>query len=374
MRMSRVVLLLARVAPVSGVDAAANAQPPPAAATLPAPTSSVATLATVMVSGVQPGPGLWKVSRGGHVLWIMGTLSPLPRNMTWQSREVASVIAGSQQVLLSPSVKMKLNTGFFGKLFLLPAAYSARKNDDGKTLQQVLPPDDYARWRVLKQKYIGRDRGIERWRPIFAAEDLYRKALKANGLNNTGGIGDTVQALAKKDGVPQVAVNYQVVIDKPHAAIKTFQRSGLDDVACFGSTLDSIEQDMPAMTARANAWASGDLDSLRKLPQSDRRGTCVAALSGTGFAHKLGLDDIPARVRDTWLAAARAALARNTQTFAMLPIDELLSPTGWLSRLEAQGYAVASPDDVDDADDTPADGGSVAPATAASATGGGPAR
>lgn len=344
----------------------AQSAPAPAATARP---SDVANLATVVVSGVQPGPGLWKVSRGDHVLWVMGTLSPLPRAMTWQSQQVASVIAGSQQVLLSPAVKLKLNAGFFGKLFLLPAAYSARKNEDGKTLQQVLPAPEYARWQVLKQKYLGRDHGIERWRPIFASADLYRKALKANGLSDTGGIEDTVKALAKQHGIEPTPVAYEQVIEQPRAAIKAFKQSGLDDTACFSHTLDSIEQDMPAMTARANAWASGDLDALRKLPQSDRRDTCVSALTSAGFARKLGLDDLPARIRDSWLAAARAALAKNPQTFAMLPIDELLSPTGWLARLKAQGYTVESPQDLDAAADAPASAGSVEPAPAGSVSG-----
>lgn len=373
MRVSPAVLslVLALLAPSAAGAAPAQmaapaAQPVPAASALPAAASSIAELAPITVSGVQPGPGLWKVSRGDHVLWIMGTLSPLPRSISWQSQEVAEVIAGSQQVLLSPTVKMKLNAGFFGKLFLLPAAFSARKNEGGKTLQQVLPASDYARWLVLKKQYIGADRGIERWRPIFASAELYRKALKANGLSNTGGIEDTVKALAKQHGITPTTVAYHTVIEQPRAAIKAFVSSGLDDTACFSHTLDSIEQDLPAMTARANAWASGDLETLRKLPDSDRRDTCVNALTSAGFARKLGLDDLPERIRDAWLDAARQALASNAQTFALLPIDELLSPTGWLAQLKAQGYAVEAPDDAQPGDDAPAADASAGPAPSTS--------
>jgi hypothetical protein len=66
-------------------------------ASAPAPASSassrVADLPMVVVSGVQPGPGLWKVSKGDHVMWVLGTLSPLPRDMQWQAQEVEQVIA-----------------------------------------------------------------------------------------------------------------------------------------------------------------------------------------------------------------------------------------------------------------------------------------
>ena len=46
------------------------------------------------------------------------------------------------------------------------------------------------------------------------------------------------------------------------------------------------------------------------------------------------------KLEATWLAAARAALTKNTQTFAVLPMDELLKPDGYLARLEAAGYQV----------------------------------
>ncbi|OOG49592.1 TraB/GumN family protein [Rhodanobacter sp. C01] len=354
-----VLLLLCGSAPTFAQSAAATAPPAPA-------PSDVADLAAVVVSGVQPGPGLWKVSKGGHVMWVLGTLSPLPENMRWQSHELDQVISQSQQVLLSPSVKLKANVGFLGKMFLLPSAYSARKNDDGQTLQQVLPPPVYARWQVLKQKYIGDNRGIERWRPIFAAQELYQKAIKANGLSKTGGIQADIDALATRYGVKEVPTDYQVVIEHPGAALKAFKNSAPHDTTCFIRTLDSVEQDMTAMRARANAWATGDLQALRKLPDSERRDACVAAIAGAGFARTLGLDDVPAKQRATWLAAARTALGSNAQTFAMLPMTELLKPDGYLVALKADGYQVESPEDQDE--DPASDSSAGTPAHAGTAS------
>jgi hypothetical protein len=223
----------------------------------------------------------------------------------------------------------------------------------------------YARWQVLKNKYIGDDRGIERWRPIFAAQKLYRRAIKANGLSSSGGVQASIDALAKRYAVPEVSTNYAVVIEHPHAAIKAFKQSGLDDVGCFGRTLDSIEHDMPAITARANAWATGDLDLLRRLPDADRFDTCVTAIAGAGFARKLGFNDAPKQLQATWLTAARNALRLHAQTFAMLPMEQLLSPDGYLGALRAEGYRIEPPDgdsaqDGPKQDDRPATGSSSA--------------
>jgi hypothetical protein len=45
-----------------------------------------------------------------------------------------------------------------------------------------------------------------------------------------------------------------------------------------------------------------------------------------------------------WMAAAEKALADNTSTFAVLPMDIVLSPTqSWLSKLEEKGYRVEAP-------------------------------
>ena len=66
--------------------------PLPALATPTGPATPV--LETLVVTGVQPGPGLWQVRHGEHTLWIMGTLSPLPRRMDWEPRELDALVAG----------------------------------------------------------------------------------------------------------------------------------------------------------------------------------------------------------------------------------------------------------------------------------------
>ena len=149
-------------------------------ASQPVPASSIVTLQAINVTGVVPGPGLWKVARGDHVLWILGVVPTLPAGIEWRSSQVAQTIAASQAVLESPGVKLKVDTNWFGKLFLLPSIYRAQRNPDGKTLHDVLPPALYARWYYARERYFGDDYSIERYRPIIAAVKLMQKALQAN--------------------------------------------------------------------------------------------------------------------------------------------------------------------------------------------------
>ncbi|MGH8212682.1 MAG: TraB/GumN family protein [Rhodanobacteraceae bacterium] len=320
---------------------------PASSSSQPAPPSSITTLETVNVTGMLPGPGLWKVSRDGHVLWVLGVIPSLPARMRWRSMEVEQAIAGSQEVIESPTVKVKLDTNFFGKLFLLPSAFSARKNPDGKTLQQVLPPAMYARWLMLKKQYLGDDNGIERWRPIFAALKLYREALKKSGLRSSGEVEDTVAGLAKQHGITPVSSDYTLEIREPRQAIHAFEAAGPDGVACFDRTLDSIEHDIPAMRARANAWATGDIEALRKLPDSHFRQVCTDAIAGAGFARQLGISGLPVKVQARWLSLARGALKTFPQSFAVLPMHELVDADGALAVLESQGYTVQSPEELE---------------------------
>nr|WP_199044379.1 TraB/GumN family protein [Dyella sp. ASV24] len=332
------VLVLAASAPAFAQTSGAPA---------PASTSAAVNLDAVTVSGVQPGPGLWRVSKGDHVMWVLGTLSPLPDKIQWKADEVEQTIASSQEVLGPPSIQLKPKTNFFGKLFLLPSLVGARKNPDGQTLQQMVPATDYARWLTLKKQYIGNDNSIENWRPIFAAVELYDKAIKRYGLTSSGGVKDTVRDLAKKHNINFNTVRYTMLVEEPRTAVKTFKSSPMDDRECFGRTLDTVERDMGRITERANAWATGDIDLLRSLPMNDQREACLSAVTEAGFAKQLGFSDVKQKAEAMWITEAEKAINTNTQTFAMLPMEEVLSPKGLIARLKAQGYQVEAPDGSD---------------------------
>lgn len=321
--------------------AVAQEAPPPAAA--PQDASNAAVLDTVLVTGEQPGPGLWKVSKDdAHVLWILGTQSPLPKKMTWRAQPVEALIAQAQSVIAAPSGQFEI--GFFRSLTLLPSLLGAKKNADGATLAQVLPPELYARWQVLKTKYLGNDRGVERLRPIFAADELYGTALEKSGLARDDETWERVRKAAKKNRVPIVEPLVKVPLDDPKQALADFKTTaGALDVTCLEVTITRLETDLDAMRQRANAWAIGDLDALRSLPYPDQREACRAAVaSNPRLGEKIAA--IRAQVDAAWLDAAQSALAANRVTLAVLPIAELVKPDGRLAQLQAKGYTVELPE------------------------------
>jgi hypothetical protein len=327
-----------------------------AAVQVPPPATSVPTLEAVTVSGVQPGPGLWRATRGDHVLLILGTLSPIPGNITWKTDDVDDAVAHSGALILPPHTEVKPNVGFFGRLALLPSLIGVRNSPDGKTLEETVPPDVYARWLVVKARYIGDERKVERYRPIFAAIELYKQAVKKSGLRKSGYITDAVVAMAKKYNVKQVPVEYTLLVDDPRAVVKEFKRSTLDDLSCFTQSVDNIEPQLAAMRERANAWATGDVGALRDERRAKQISTCLDAATESGLAQRIGLTDVPAQVRARWLATVDAQVTANAQTVAIVPLDDLIGQQGYLSALEAKGFKVESPDDGDASDGKTAGG------------------
>lgn len=305
--------------------------------------AAVAELQTVQVTGQRPGPGLWKVTHGDHVMWIFGTYGPLPEKMEWRSQRVESILAQSQEYIGLPG--FSISVGFFRGLTLLPFLPGLEKNPDGALLKDVLPADTYAHWLTLKEKYIGANDDIERKRPFFAADILFRQGLALAGLSRGSDVEKTIASIAKQHKVKFTSTVLAMDMEDPVKTIRNFKKSQMEDAACFAKTLDRLESDIDAARARAAAWSIGDMEVIRKVNFGDREQACKEAVLGAGgMRDQAGLKDVEQRQRTNWLAAVDKALAANTSTFALLSMRELMNPKGLLADLQAKGYTVQAPD------------------------------
>jgi hypothetical protein len=322
---------------------AAEPVPAPAAVTpalAPATEEAEPVPQTILVSGSRPGPGLWKVSKDDHVMWVFGTYSPVPTNMEWRSRQVEKVIAQSQEYLKPPMAGVSVG---WGGLAALPFLIGVKKNPDGAELKDVLPPDLYARWQPLKQKYFGDDGGVERERPSFVAAELSSRALKQAGLRDGGEIAKTIERIVDKHHLKVTDASVHIQIKEPGKAVRDFKKSAMDDVPCLAKTIERLEGELDVMRARANAWAVGEFEDIRKLDYGDRA-ACHKAITTSSLAkNQPELQTLNEQALASWIAAAEKALAANTSTFAMVHIKEIFDPKGVIARLQAKGYTVEAP-------------------------------
>jgi hypothetical protein len=325
----------ASAAPVAGAVAAAQQT-----ADQPAPET---VAAQILVSGKRPGPGLWKVSKGEHVMWVFGLYSPLPHKMEWDAGRVERLVAQSQEVLTPPGVSVGTDS-FFGTLAALPAMIGMKKNPDGATLHDMLPADVYVRWQALKSKYIGNDDDVERYRPLFAADELMEAGLKKTGLTKSFEVRKQIEKIAKKNDVKLTDASVHIAIDNPRRALKEFKQSQIEDTACFVKTLERFESDIDAMRARGNAWANGNIAEIRNLDYAEREDACNSAVFNGSFArNNPQMQNLPERRRTAWLKAVDSALEKNKATFAMLAMSDILGPKSYLALLQDKGYTVESP-------------------------------
>lgn len=332
------ICMLAAPAWAQSEDVAAPAQAVDVAETAAEPAPE-----QIHVVAQRPGPGMWKVSKGEHVLWVFGMYGPVPKQMQWRSQQVENVIRSSQEYLSPPTASA--NPGFFKSITLLPSMIGMRKNPDGATLRDVMPAEEYARWTALKAKYLPENDDVERERPIFAAEVLSNAARKQAGLVDSYTVRKPLLDLVKKAKLKETASTFQLPMNNARTVLKNFKKSTLGDAACLTRTMATLEQDLEAASRRANAWAKGDVDEMRKLDFATREEACFGALmNSAAFDAEPEFKNMKARADAMWIASAEKALAANASTFAVLKIESIFDPKGVIAALAAKGYTVEQPD------------------------------
>jgi uncharacterized protein YbaP (TraB family) len=315
---------------ISGTGAALAQQTPRAAGANPD------AMAEIVVEGRHEGPRMWRVHQGDHVLWILGTVSPLPKKLVWQPDAVQAALHQTQEVIPAwPSYGIGANPITALRVYI--QWRRMQKPPDHLPLRETVPPELYARVMALKDRYDRNDTTLEQLRPMLAAERLLTKVLDASGLTAHNEIQTRVLELARESGV-RVRQD-KLRIDDPVNVLKDVGATPLSgEVACLESVVTRLETDLGAMQQRARAWALGDVDALRALPHTDNRTPCVAAVSTSERVRTL-----IERAQDDWLISVQEALARNRGTLAVQSMDRLLGEKGALTTLRSRGYVVEGP-------------------------------
>src|ERR1700731_1605981 len=285
----------------------------------------------MVVTGERPGPGLWHVHRGTAQVWILGSMSPLPKGITWRSRQVEQVLEGASQVL----VQKPFEIGIARILWLLITERSVLMVRGGKRLKDVLPAELHARFAAQRAKYTDDPNKWERYRPIIAAAFLQQAAFHQAGLSTRLDLGAAVRTLAKKHHVRIEEIKIAGVGELMDA-LKALPPPA--ENACVDASLVTVERDLPRLLDRAQAWASGNVERIEKLREPAEVDACRVALdAGVGAA------ELIARIRRTWASTIEKYLQNAGVTLVVLNMDLLLEPGGVLDELRAQGYDVDAP-------------------------------
>jgi uncharacterized protein YbaP (TraB family) len=285
----------------------------------------------IIVTGERAGPGLWHVYKGAAQLWIFGTVSPLPKDMTWRSKQLEKVLDGTDQVLVAKPFEI----GIARALWLLVTQRDLLMVGRGRKLKDVMPADLHARFAAQRAKFTKDGDKWEKFRPIIAAAFLEEDALHGVGLSTRLDLADEVRSLARKH----------------HVRIEEFKIAGLHDVLdalktlppateqkCVAASLATIESGMPRLIDRAEAWATGDVQRIQSLPESEEVAACRASITVDP-----GAGDLYTLLRETWIENMAHHLETGGVTLAVVSMDMLIEPGGFLDALRARGYTLDSP-------------------------------
>jgi uncharacterized protein YbaP (TraB family) len=285
----------------------------------------------IVVTAERAGPGMWHVHRGDANVWILGSISPLPRDITWRSKQVESVLESASQVLVQKPIEISVPR----ILWMLIADRKYLMVGGGKRLKDVLPPELHARFAEQRAK-VGDDKDKwERYRPIIAAAFLQQAAFHQVNLSMRLDLGAALRVLAKKHGVRVEEVKVAGVSDMLEA-LKTMPAA--TERTCVEASLSTIETGLPRLVDRAQAWASGNFERIESTPELKEVNACRNALdAGKGALDVIG------RIRQTWLVNIESHLRSAGTTIAIVNLDLLLERGGLLDQLRAKGYEIDAP-------------------------------
>jgi uncharacterized protein YbaP (TraB family) len=319
MRIAAIFVNAAILVAGTGIAAACLAGPPAQA------------MDEVVVTGERSGPGMWRVHRGAATVWILGSISPLPRDITWRSKQVEQVLESTSQVLVQKPLEISIPRVLWMMIF----DRGVLMTGGGKRLKDVLPADVYVRF-VAQRLKVNEDPGKwERYRPIIAAAFLQQAAFHQVNLSMRLDLGAALRILAKKHGVRVEEVKVAGASDMLEA-LKSMPASV--ERTCVEASLVTVESGLPRLMERAQAWADGNVERIESLSDLKEVDACRSALD-TGK----GALDVITRIRQTWLGSIEKYLQSAGTTIAVVNLDMLLEHGGLLDELRLKGYEVEPP-------------------------------
>lgn len=292
------------------------------------------TMEVIVVTGEQPGPGLWKVSSGDHVMWILGEISPFPRRVKWKSKRFDTLLRNSQELIIDFSGYWRMAPGD-------SAAYArAEKLPQGTSLKDVISPELLTRVEATAKSFGATD--LEGLYPFAVTNRLVSSAMRKMDMVGFSAR-FSADELARKR---RVRVTHFSAPEPPFGVrLNNWQHAS--NWVCLQGAVDAIEDGGQGVKRLANAWAVGDIPTLRRLvPEYSfsrdgfRTEECAAAMRGG----EQQLSEYNQQRKQAWLEQAELALRENRSTVAVVLMSEIFAADGYLAGLRERGYEIVAPE------------------------------
>jgi hypothetical protein len=347
------------------------------------------TTEVIVVRGERSGPQLWRVHHPDHTgeVYVFITVPWLPASLEWNERPVASVLEEAGEVLTEFEVNsgavgtarmaaMMLRTITFSRSrIMMPRGTTladrvdaalaaefyrasaiaeernqrrrdlqraARRGDGDMSAEALLDEPEEA---ALAERLANLEPG--RMHPFFQAMTLIGRAAESVDLEGASAIEGRVTRLARRNRVPVRAVqSYDLAVSDISAVIRSVQDFSREtNEICISEAVTFATSDLPSAWISAQAWARGDVDTLRGFASRRAGMECQHAMEREmgGFRTFGGATTSDIDYSGIWAAAIGEAVNSGGVTLAVVGAAGWLSDDGIQARLAATGYVVEGP-------------------------------
>lgn len=261
---------------------------------------------------------LWAVrAPGAPPTYLMGSIHVLTPDYYPLSSEIEMAFAQSKVLIEEVNIDDTSNPS------TMLAVMSKAMLPGGRTLDQVIAPDLYAKVVVRAEKAGVPSVAIQRMKPWMAALALSTPSLAAAGFDSSLGLDKHFFERAKKGGLERRALEtVEFQIDRLD------EMSSADQEVMLRSTIDDLDTQLANVKTMADAWSRGETKTLETL-----------LLAATAESPQLYQRMLVER-NQSWVPFVEACLKEKTACFVVVGAAHLVGPDSLVALLQKKGYTV----------------------------------
>ena len=278
----------------------------------------------IVVTAQRSGVPVWRVTRGGTILILFGTINDIAGDTKWSAEALDRTIAKADRVMFPEVVALSANP--FQLIGWLAKWKARAKLPRGQSLSAMLAPADRARLQHLEATGIA-PRDWDRYHPLhlgFKMQDVVRKQ---------AGKGEDPDSVVRRSMRKHKIARVPFASAKASPMVKDlFATVPQEHVPCLRASLGFAEGGAQEIRRRSAAWANRQVAAAVKSPIDKVYSDCWP---GT---------ERPSTARGQLINTVEQVLAsRSGPVVAVFDLTSLAAPGGLLDHLKSSGARIDGP-------------------------------
>jgi len=276
----------------------------------------------------RPGPAVWHLTRGNSEVWLLGLAGALPRDLDWNKQYLSELLDGARAILMPPKADIAL-TDIAWFLIRHGGELSLPR---GQSLEDGLPEDLRARFIVARDR-VGGDASDYRTDIAIRAAMRLQQDLREKLDFSFREPRATIENLAYRKRIKNDPVTRFEAMD---AIREVLTLTPQQQRSCLAQAVEDVNWALGHADRSAQAWAVGDIRTVKANYSEWRLGTCIMAAVQK-------FSDIDGRNVSEYVSAIDAALDKPGKTIVVINMGPLLRKNGVLERLTAKHITIEAP-------------------------------